>query len=135
MPIVLQIWFVEQLSKHGGLAQRFSTSIARLPCHDVLDLDALLEKSKREFAMLTESQIESLGIETLIAALCPSPTFYFPMLTSAQIQNLSVAQLLSLSPAEKYDIFVGRLDFPLVLSERAHNQPNDGYWHGTCDGW
>lgn len=41
----------------------------------------------------------------------------------------------TLSPAEKYDIFVGRYDFPTVQSEWRRTSPNDYTWEGLCHGW
>lgn len=39
-----------------------------------------------------------------------------------------------LSPAEKYDILVGRYDYPTVKREWRENSPNDTTWFGICHG-
>lgn len=39
-----------------------------------------------------------------------------------------------LSPAEKYDILMGRYDFPTVLKERRRTDPSDTSWFGICHG-
>lgn len=65
---------------------------------------------------------------------------YQPM-TAAQSQNLSSDQLNLLSPAEKYDLLVGRTDFPLTRSEQQNVQSvarqlgNVPTWNGICHGW
>jgi hypothetical protein len=48
---------------------------------------------------------------------------------------MSEGQLRQLSPAEKYDIYTGRWDFPLVQSERARTSPTAAPWAGLCHGW
>ena len=53
----------------------------------------------------------------------------------AKLKTMSQADLAELSPAEKYDIFMGRYDYPTVASERARTSPNDESWEGICHGW
>jgi hypothetical protein len=48
---------------------------------------------------------------------------------------MSVEQLKALSPAEKYDIFMGRFDYPTVASERNRVSRSDADWEGICHGW
>jgi len=48
---------------------------------------------------------------------------------------MSTSQLKTLSPAEKYDIFVGRYDYPTVNSEWRRTSPSDETWEGLCHGW
>ena len=52
-----------------------------------------------------------------------------------QVRNMSNDQLAQLSPAEKYDIYMGRYDYPTVKSERARTSPNLASWEGLCHGW
>eukprot|EP01013_Petalomonas_cantuscygni_P020618 TRINITY_DN3919_c0_g1_i1.p1 TRINITY_DN3919_c0_g1~~TRINITY_DN3919_c0_g1_i1.p1 ORF type:complete len:485 (-),score=57.82 TRINITY_DN3919_c0_g1_i1:272-1726(-) len=40
-----------------------------------------------------------------------------------------------LSPAEKFDLYQGRYDYPLVNSEWNRVSPEDPYWEGLCHGW
>jgi hypothetical protein len=53
---------------------------------------------------------------------------------------MTQAQIKALSPAEKYDIFVGRYDYPLVQAEwkrtsRGPGEPAIESWEGLCHGW
>eukprot|EP01130_Rhizamoeba_saxonica_P011467 TRINITY_DN4763_c0_g1_i2.p1 TRINITY_DN4763_c0_g1~~TRINITY_DN4763_c0_g1_i2.p1 ORF type:complete len:266 (+),score=50.47 TRINITY_DN4763_c0_g1_i2:95-892(+) len=41
----------------------------------------------------------------------------------------------TLSPAEKYDIYQRRYDYPTVKSEWKRTNPTDEEWFGLCDGW
>lgn len=72
--------------------------------------------------------------------------FSYDLLNS---ESLKGAETATLSPAEKYDLFVGRLDFPLTRSERKRTQilkTVEGsfdfdpdfeipHWEGLCHGW
>ena len=49
--------------------------------------------------------------------------------------NMSRDQKNALSPAEKYDIFQGRFDYPTVKRERERTNPNQPLWFGVCEGW
>lgn len=40
-----------------------------------------------------------------------------------------------LSPAEKFDILMGRYDYPTVKGERARVSRLQADWHGICNGW
>jgi len=62
-------------------------------------------------------------------------SFKYKLLTEAQVRNASQTVLRSLSPAEKYDIFMGRFDYPLVHSEWLRTHPTDAGWEGLCHGW
>jgi hypothetical protein len=48
---------------------------------------------------------------------------------------MTIDQLKNLSPAEKYDIFTGRYDFPTVRNEWLRTSPDDAGWEGLCHGW
>lgn len=61
--------------------------------------------------------------------------FKYKTLTEAQVRSLTQDQLAKLSPAEKYDIFMGRFDFPTVKSIRDATSPHAEYWAGICHGW
>lgn len=50
------------------------------------------------------------------------------------VSQMSVEELSRLSPAEKYDIFMGRFDYPTVGAERARVRPTDAKWEGLCHG-
>jgi len=56
-------------------------------------------------------------------------------MTLAELKNATLEQLKALSPAEKYDIFMGRLDYPIVRSEWLRTSPDNAGWEGLCHGW
>jgi len=49
--------------------------------------------------------------------------------------SLGASQISRLSPAEKFDIFVGDSSMPLHTNEAERTSPNDGAWFGICHGW
>lgn len=51
------------------------------------------------------------------------------------VKRLDIHSLKRLSPAEKYDIFQGRFDYPLTTFERKRTSPDLEKWHGLCHGW
>lgn len=51
------------------------------------------------------------------------------------IRRMSIDDLAKLSPAEKYDIYVGSYDFPTVRRERNRTRPGMADWEGICHGW
>jgi hypothetical protein len=53
----------------------------------------------------------------------------------AELQSLSEEAMAQLSPAEKYDVYRGRYDYPMVAAERQRVSPNDPSWFGLCHGW
>jgi hypothetical protein len=66
------------------------------------------------------------GFETPFSAKRP---------TEEQVAAMSESELAALSPAEKYDIFMGRFDFPTVQSELLRTHPAMPTWYGLCHGW
>jgi hypothetical protein len=56
-----------------------------------------------------------------------------PSLT--QVRSMSKEELKKLSPAEKYDLLMGRYDYPTVHSERERTGPGYDDWQGICHGW
>jgi hypothetical protein len=65
----------------------------------------------------------------------PVSPFDTPRLTEADVRRMSGEQLARLSPAEKYDIFMGRFDFPTVQAELMRTHPSMPPWYGLCHGW
>lgn len=61
--------------------------------------------------------------------------FRYQTLDESSVRLLSFAQKKNLSPAEKFDIFMGRYDFPTVAAERKRTSPNAQSWEGMCHGW
>jgi hypothetical protein len=54
---------------------------------------------------------------------------------TSQALALTPGQLSLLSPAEKFDIFVGDEAMSLFQSERRRTHPTDESWFGICHGW
>jgi hypothetical protein len=67
--------------------------------------------------------------------------YIYPVKTSSQLQTMSQNELDELSPAEKFDLYTQRLDFPLTKEEfnRTRNAVDQSgevpYWYGICHGW
>lgn len=61
--------------------------------------------------------------------------FSYALHSEEAVRGMTEAELALLSPAEKYDIFSGRFDYPLVRHERQRNKPDDPGWFGLCHGW
>ncbi len=64
-------------------------------------------------------------------------SFGFNPPTRGEVKRMARADLLKLSPAEKYDLFMGRYDYPLFSEVRANPNvfPRAVEWAGICDGW
>ena len=66
----------------------------------------------------------------------PNPeNFTYKFLTKAEVERMSVEELEKLSPAEKYDIFMGNYSFPMARKVRSMYSPKDSWWEGICHGW
>lgn len=61
--------------------------------------------------------------------------FKYKLLSEAQVRALPQGQLAKLSPAEKYDIYMGRFDYPTVKMVRDKTSPHAESWEGICNGW
>lgn len=61
--------------------------------------------------------------------------FEYKLHTKENLEKMTSDELARLSPAEKYDIFNGRYDYPLVRYERERTNPKDPTWYGLCHGW
>eukprot|EP00668_Euglena_longa_P041332 GGOE01054398.1.p1 GENE.GGOE01054398.1~~GGOE01054398.1.p1 ORF type:complete len:479 (-),score=110.41 GGOE01054398.1:396-1832(-) len=75
------------------------------------------------------------GIAYRWASSSEPRSFGYALYTLQDLQQMSLAQLKTLSPAEKYDILSDRLDFPTVRSEWRRTAPSDPDWFGLCHGW
>lgn len=63
-----------------------------------------------------------------------SDTGYRPF-TEQELKSMSKEDLKRLSPAEKYDIYMGRFDYPTVSHERNRiNVTRNESWFGLCNG-
>jgi len=66
----------------------------------------------------------------------PEPQdFSYSFYTKEELLNMTQQQLMTLSPAEKYDLYLGDYKFPLVQSEWRRTSPDDATWEGLCHGW
>jgi hypothetical protein len=61
--------------------------------------------------------------------------FEYKLHTKEEIIAMSANEIGMLSPAEKYDIYNGKFNFPTVISERDRTSPNALGWEGLCHGW
>ena len=64
-----------------------------------------------------------------------SPGFNNKSPTRDEALAMGSAQLARLSPSEKYDIYLGRFDYPLTKAELARTSPDKPAWEGICHGW
>jgi hypothetical protein len=55
--------------------------------------------------------------------------------TREQVMKMSRSELAQLSPAEKYDIYRGRFDYPTKAKAQANASPRAKDWAGICHGW
>ena len=51
------------------------------------------------------------------------------------LRRMSEREIKGLSPAEKYDIFVGNYDYPTLKGEQKRTSPTSRSWEGICHGW
>ncbi len=61
--------------------------------------------------------------------------FIYESPTLDAVKGMRPADLAKLSPAEKYDIYVGNYTYPTVRAERLRTSKNDASWEGLCHGW
>lgn len=62
-------------------------------------------------------------------------SFSYSSPSREMLKSMSEQQIAVLSPAEKYDIFMGRYNYPTVQSERSRTSPSAPSWEGICHGW
>lgn len=58
-------------------------------------------------------------------------------LSPAQMETYTMTQeeLAELSPSEKFDLYLGRFDYPLTSEVKGRVNPDAKYCEGICDGW
>jgi len=61
--------------------------------------------------------------------------FYYTPNSKAELLSKSIEDLKQLSPAEKYDIYMGHYDYPLYHEVQNYGDPGAADWNGICDGW
>jgi len=64
-----------------------------------------------------------------------SDPFNYSLNDEATVRTMSREALSHLSPAEKYDIYMGNFQYPLVKLERSRTSAEDPGWYGLCHGW
>lgn len=55
--------------------------------------------------------------------------------TKEQAMTMTNAQLRTLAPSEKWDLFIGRYDYPTKKEVNSYASPSRPTWEGICDGW
>lgn len=55
--------------------------------------------------------------------------------TKESARKMTIPELAELSPAEKYDLFIGRYDYPLRNEVSRIADPGAEIWEGICHGW
>jgi hypothetical protein len=57
------------------------------------------------------------------------------LLAPDEIAQMDPVDISKLSPAEKYDLFVGATDWPLTQRAVSQTSPDESGWTGYCHGW
>ncbi len=66
----------------------------------------------------------------------PTPVgFGYRSPTREEVMHMSRDQLARLAPSEKYDIYMGKYDYPLKQEVSGIATPSAKWWSGVCDGW
>ncbi|HXH75484.1 MAG TPA: hypothetical protein VNJ08_10995 [Bacteriovoracaceae bacterium] len=52
-----------------------------------------------------------------------------------EVLKMNLAELASLAPSEKYDLFIGRYSYPLRNQVNKKVSPHISEWQGICHGW
>lgn len=100
-----------------------------------LPLKASLPAEKRPWSD-TYWPTKEGGINSRWASSTESDPFKYKVHTKEELKAMTPAQIEELSPAEKYDIYMGRYaDYPLVNYERKRTKPTAESWEGLCHGW
>ena len=61
--------------------------------------------------------------------------FVYTSPTADEAKAMSQQELARLSPAEKFDLFMGRYEYPTVAAERKRTAASNPGWWGLCHGW
>lgn len=64
-----------------------------------------------------------------------SDAFSYRSPSLEQLRKANVGQIALMSPAEKFDLFLGDYSYPTVQSERLRVSPENEHWEGICHGW
>lgn len=61
--------------------------------------------------------------------------FYYLSPTYREVSNMPIEKLADLSPAEKFDLYLGNYDYPLKKEIEKTISPYMQNWEGLCHGW
>ncbi len=61
--------------------------------------------------------------------------FKYDLHSREELMRMSRQELSTLSPSEKYDILLGRYDYPLHKEVSSFASPYVAAWKGLCNGW
>jgi hypothetical protein len=114
---------------------RANDPIRMLPSDYVLVFDALPLKGNLEREPWADSYWPSMRGGLAHRWLSGVDGHEVTPVTLEAARTMSPKELSSLSPAEKFDIFIGNEKLPLFKSELERTSPNDGAWFGICHGW
>jgi hypothetical protein len=80
---------------------------------------------------IPEAQLDPSGTEVLDKYA----QFKYNPPTLEQLKRMSRDEIAALSPAEKFDIYLGNYGYPTFKGERARTNPEMKPWEGICHGW
>lgn len=60
--------------------------------------------------------------------------FSYHLHSLKELKQMSMTSIYNLSPAEKYDIYRGKLNYPTVKTVWSQTGPNEARWNGICHG-
>jgi hypothetical protein len=61
--------------------------------------------------------------------------FRYKSPSQAAVMSMNEEELASLAPSEKFDLFLGRYDYPLQTEARSYASRMASDWAGICHGW
>lgn len=61
--------------------------------------------------------------------------FNYASPTQEQVKSMTPEEIAMLSPSEKFDILLGRYDYPLKVVVDGQSNPKADSWAGICHGW
>lgn len=111
----------------GGIATRWSDPTGLHP-------GCVEEKRDAQGNILRTSRGEPV-MTWLPPPAVPGDAWSYKLHTRDELKRLSSDQRARLSPAEKYDIYMGRYDYPTVQAERQRVKRNSEKWWGLCHAW
>lgn len=62
-------------------------------------------------------------------------TFGYDSPTQDEVIKMSQEEIAVLSPSEKFDLYMGRYDYPLKKEVYTYAHPDAKSWEGICNGW